>query len=511
MIMSNTRWWMTAAAICCLAIASAGTARAQGGEIEVQYTTKPADPSNPKTKGDAPQIEATVIGAANLPAEKFFLVDKLAKPPFEVKAIAKRGFLQGNETLAVAILMLGWEQWIGNASYLPEDDLSRVEGVLKPLKEAMTSLKFKEAGPPGSVGMVITYATTATIRLPMGPLERLTADALGNEQDYKGDAAFELVKGIELALAELGKVQNPTKVLIIITDGNDSGKAAETKATLQNLKKQAKADRVQVEAIIYKAKESGDNNFLLGVFPTSPVSTVNQIAVSLNGILQRMANRQYLTFPGYNKETKLGFKWDGKGHELALKIEKDEVDAQEVTLAPVWNPPKEGGFPWLIVILVVVLVLLLIIVGVKVFSKKEVVQMPPMQMQMPMQMPPPEAPKAPLGPVKTVMIGRGGDEGGFPVVGWLVPLNGQQAYQTFRLRSGGTKIGTAPPADIVVNDGFMSTHHCDIHCSPMGFSLVDPGSTNGCYVNDKRVQKHDLVDNDMITLGKTNFKFKSIV
>jgi pSer/pThr/pTyr-binding forkhead associated (FHA) protein len=45
----------------------------------------------------------------------------------------------------------------------------------------------------------------------------------------------------------------------------------------------------------------------------------------------------------------------------------------------------------------------------------------------------------------------------------------------------------------------------------MGFSLIDPGSTNGCYVNDKRVQKHDLVDNDTITLGKTNFKFKSIV
>jgi pSer/pThr/pTyr-binding forkhead associated (FHA) protein len=109
------------------------------------------------------------------------------------------------------------------------------------------------------------------------------------------------------------------------------------------------------------------------------------------------------------------------------------------------------------------------------------------------------------------MIGRGGDEGGFPVVGWLVPLNGQQAYQTFRLRSGGTKIGTTAPADIVVNDGFMSTHHCDIHCSPSGFSLIDPGSTNGCYVNDKRVQKHDLVDNDTITLGKTNFKFKSIV
>jgi len=56
---------------------------------------------------------------------------------------------------------------------------------------------------------------------------------------------------------------------------------------------------------------------------------------------------------------------------------------------------------------------------------------------------------------------------------WLVPLNGSQAYQTFRLRSGGTKIGTAPPCDIVVNDGFMSTEHAQVNASPQGFCLVD--------------------------------------
>ena len=56
----------------------------------------------------------------------------------------------------------------------------------------------------------------------------------------------------------------------------------------------------------------------------------------------------------------------------------------------------------------------------------------------------------------------------------------------------------------------MSTEHCQITCSPPGFTLVDSGSTNGCYVNDRKIQKHELVDNDMVTLGKTNFKFKSI-
>jgi hypothetical protein len=148
---------------------------------------------------------------------------------------------------------------------------------------------------------------------------------------------------------------------------------------------------------------------------------------------------------------------------------------------------------------------LLVVIGVKVFSAKPAPA--PMPMPMPMEAAPP--PK-PAGPMKTVMIGAGGDQDGFPIVGWLVALNGANAYQTYRLKAGMTKIGTAPPADMVVNDGFMSTEHCQIACAPGGFTLIDNTSTNGSYVNDRKVTKHELVDNDTVTLGKTNFKFKSI-
>jgi pSer/pThr/pTyr-binding forkhead associated (FHA) protein len=40
--------------------------------------------------------------------------------------------------------------------------------------------------------------------------------------------------------------------------------------------------------------------------------------------------------------------------------------------------------------------------------------------------------------------------------------------------------------------------------------LRDLGSTNGIVVNNKKVREHDLVDNDMFRLGRTEFKFKSI-
>jgi len=240
---------------------------------------------------------------------------------------------------------------------------------------------------------------------------------------------------------------------------------------------------------------------------TKTVNSIEGIASEMSSIIERMKNRYYLVFPGYDKKLKKGLPFDGKEHDLVVKIDQKELEPFTITLSPPWGPKTSSSFPWLTIIIVVISLLLLILIGKAIFGrKKQVVEAP---MPMPVVMAPMEAPK-PAGPMKTVMLNAGGDEGGFPIVGWLVPINGQHAYQTYRLRSGGTKIGTAPPADIVVNDGFMSTEHAQINCSPQGFTLIDNGATNGCYVNDRKVAKHDLVDNDMITLGKTNFRFKSI-
>ncbi len=483
---------------------------ASGGGIEVLYQTKIPDKNNPKGKDEVPTIDATVIGAPNTTMDKFVLIDKSAKPPVELKAIKMVDFKKGNEPLAIAIVMNGWEMWIGNDKEVPsirEDDPSRYPGVLIELRTALDKLNFKDAGPPGSKGMIITYGDKAIIRRPMGPLEEITGSALGTQQDYFGTTGVELVSGITLALSELHKVSVPRKVLIVVCDGNDTNNDA-ARAQLVNLKKQAKEEQIQTFAIVYKAKLSGEGNVIATMIQqTSQVATADNIAPTIANILQRMDDRKYLTFAGFNKDKNTGLVWDGKPHELVVKVDKDESEGVAVVLG-VWNLDSESGFPWLVLIIVLVGLLLMIFLMVKIFSKKEA----PMPVAMPMMAPAPlmEAPK-PAGPMKTVMIGAGGDQDGFPIVGWLVPLNGAHAYQTFKLRSHGTKIGTAPPADIVVNDGFMSTEHCQINCSPQGFTLIDGGSTNGCYVNDRRITaKHDLVDNDMVTLGKTNFKFKSI-
>jgi hypothetical protein len=498
----NRRWLVVVAATACLAMP--GMVRADASNVEVRLEVKPPDRNNPKTKDDPPQIEATVVAAPNLPGEKFTLREDGAKLPVELKPTSKREYTQGTEKLAIAIVMNGWEIWIGNDQVLPEGDPSRFPGVLVDLESALDKLQFKEAGPPGSVGTVITYADSATIRIPMGPLDRISGSALGTQKDYFGTQGVELVKGVDLGLSELHKVQVARKVLIVISNGLDTNMEA-AKGQMIALKARAAADKIETFAIIYKGGMSGDGNVVSAMITqTQTVNTAPNIATAVQGILSRMADRQYLTFPGFDPKIGLGLPWDGKTHNLILKIDKDDTDPIQITLAPPWNVAKPG-FPWLVVILVGVGAVLLAIIGIKVFSSKPAPM--PMPIQAPMVV---EAPK-PAGPAKTIMMSAVGDDGGFPIVGWLVPLNGAQAYQTFKLRSGGTKIGTAPPCDIVINDGFMSTEHCQINASPQGFMLVDGGSTNGCFVNERKIQsKQDLVDNDIVTFGKTNFKFKSI-
>jgi hypothetical protein len=501
----NARWLLLLGIVVTW-LATARQVHADDSTIEVLLQVKPPDKNNPKTKDDAPQIEATVIGAPNLPNEKFTLRDEGAKQPIEIKPTSKREYNQGTEKLALAIVMNGWEIWIGNDDVLPEGDPSRFPGVLKGLAAALDKVQFKDAGPAGSVGTVITYADNAVLRIPMGPLDRITGGALGTQKDYFGTQGQELVKGVDLALSELHKVQASRKVLIVVSDGLDKNMDA-AKGQLTSLKARALGDQIQTFAIIYKGAQSGEGNVISAMIPRPEVvNSADNIATSIQGILARMADRQYLTFPGFDPKVGLGLTWDGKQHNLILKVDKEDTDPVTLTMAPRWSVSKPG-FPWLTVILVVVGALVLVIIGVKVFSGK------PAPMPMPMAAPvvAPEASK-PMGPARTQIVNiNGGDDGGFPIVGWLVPLNGAQAYQTFRLKAGGTKIGTAPPSDIVVNDGFMSTEHCVINASPQGFMLVDGGSTNGSYVNDRKIQgKQDLVDNDMVTLGKTSFKFKSI-
>lgn len=97
-----------------------------------------------------------------------------------------------------------------------------------------------------------------------------------------------------------------------------------------------------------------------------------------------------------------------------------------------------------------------------------------------------------------------------PVVGWVVVLNGELRGRDFRLVDGKNTMGTAADCDVVLTDPYLSSHHSVIRHENGEFTFVDLDSTNGSYVNERRVSREDLIDNDKIRLGRTELKFKSL-
>ena len=93
-------------------------------------------------------------------------------------------------------------------------------------------------------------------------------------------------------------------------------------------------------------------------------------------------------------------------------------------------------------------------------------------------------------------------------VAWLIPLEGPQGGQLLELRARAI-VGTAPDCDVQVKDSSVSGRHAEFSAQNGVFRVSDLGSTNGTFVNEKRVQGAELVDGDTLRLGRTPFKFKS--
>lgn len=81
------------------------------------------------------------------------------------------------------------------------------------------------------------------------------------------------------------------------------------------------------------------------------------------------------------------------------------------------------------------------------------------------------------------------------------------AGMTFRLLPGTLKtMGRAPRADFVVDAALVSRVHCRFTLNSSNeLVLEDLGSTNGTFVNGKKVAKATLNAGDKLTIGRVEF------
>jgi pSer/pThr/pTyr-binding forkhead associated (FHA) protein len=70
-----------------------------------------------------------------------------------------------------------------------------------------------------------------------------------------------------------------------------------------------------------------------------------------------------------------------------------------------------------------------------------------------------------------------------------------------------TTIGRTPDNDIRIDAEFISRHHAVVLLYGTKTVIEDLNSTNGTYVNSERVNRRTLKEGDIVTLGKSEFRF----
>lgn len=80
--------------------------------------------------------------------------------------------------------------------------------------------------------------------------------------------------------------------------------------------------------------------------------------------------------------------------------------------------------------------------------------------------------------------------------------------QVFSLNKEHTIMGRLKTNDITLSDINISREHAEIVREDSSFFIIDLNSTNGTFVNGKKVKRQKLKDGDIITLGKTRFEFR---
>lgn len=91
---------------------------------------------------------------------------------------------------------------------------------------------------------------------------------------------------------------------------------------------------------------------------------------------------------------------------------------------------------------------------------------------------------------------------------YILFLSGPLVGKLQQLNEGKTVLGRAEDVGVLINDNRISRHHIAITLSQGEATLEDLGSTNGTFVNGRRVQTYVLKDGDKVQISSsTIFKF----
>lgn len=115
---------------------------------------------------------------------------------------------------------------------------------------------------------------------------------------------------------------------------------------------------------------------------------------------------------------------------------------------------------------------------------------------------------------KTIIVSADSDsekvKTGRKLVGWLVSFSRIPEGEDFKIYEGRNLLSSSSGSDILINDPSVSSPHCMILFRNGKLRVKDELSTNGTYVNDKNIDEEELNDGDILKVGKTELKFRSV-
>ncbi len=380
--------------------------------------------------------------------------------------------------------------------------------VLDDVKRGIGALA--DALPPKSKLGVLGYAAD-NARITDGLATSVEAESAAKTMTIDSEATeSHLLNAVRTALDWLQTApKGERKLMVVVSDGLDSGEEARVFSTVG---KRAQEAGVVIDTIGFNEFDVSKLRNLEALAKQSygmsrMCKTASDVSANFNNVVDEVKKQYVASFEvalagGDGKDHDFAAVGANNGREAYSNIVKDKLPKPS---HPVAKKGESGTRWWLWILIGVVAILVIGLIAWLVLREKDE-EMPEEEAA---PAPAPVVAAAPAAPMKTMALNVD-VRGGTPAVGWIVATSGKLADQTFKLKPSRTVIGTGAECDIKVDDQFMSSKHCEVRFENGSFKLFDLGSTNGIVVNDKKVREHELVDNDLFRLGRTEFKFKSI-
>ncbi|MBN2735375.1 MAG: FHA domain-containing protein [Spirochaetales bacterium] len=97
-----------------------------------------------------------------------------------------------------------------------------------------------------------------------------------------------------------------------------------------------------------------------------------------------------------------------------------------------------------------------------------------------------------------------------PLTGWLVHFEEGKVSQIYDVHLGKNLVGKGEECEVRILLDSIQRHHALIMSKDGEYKLIAQSSESLVMVNGNDISSINLIDGDMITLGKSEFKFKSI-